>query len=96
MIETPGVDDADELASAMAAAAEDTLPHKGHVGNARRFADVIWDRFSLALLNANGKPHEQFVHLIHELEMDELALKIVDRLKVCPFRLSTTVITTSG
>ena len=78
-----GVDAADELASAMAAAAEDTLPEEGYLEAARRFATVIWDRFSLNLLNATERQHEQFVHLIHELEMDELALKIADRLKVC-------------
>ena len=67
----------------MAAAAEATLPEAGYLEAARRFATVIWERFSLTLLNAKERPHEQFVHLIHELEMDELALKIVDRLKVC-------------
>ena len=84
-----GVDDADELASAMAAAAEDTLPHKGEVEAACRFATVVWDRFSLSLLNAKERPHEQFVHLIHELGMDRLAVQIADRLKVCHSILQT-------
>lgn len=67
----------------MAAAAEATLPEEGYLEAARRFATVIWERFSLTLLNAKERPHEQFVHLIHELGMDELAMEIADRLKVC-------------
>lgn len=82
------VHDVDELASAMAAAAEDTLPRKRHVEYACRFATVMWDRFSLTLLGAKERPHEQFVHLIHELEMDQLALKKADKLQVCPARIN--------
>ena len=78
-----GIDDADELASAMAAAAQDTPPVQGYLEVACRFATVIWDRFSLTLLDATERPHKQFVHLIHELGMDKLAMQIADRLKVC-------------
>ena len=77
------MDDADELASAMAAAAEATLPQAYRVKMASEFAAVVWDRFSLSLLDAQDRPHEQFVHLIHELGVHELAVKIADKLKVC-------------
>lgn len=67
----------------MAAAAEDTLPEAGCVEDASKFAAVVWDRFSLSLLNAQYMPREQFVHLIHELGIAELAMKIAGNLKVC-------------
>ena len=67
----------------MAAAAEDTLPEAGQVEDASRFAAVVWDRFSLNLLNARHMPQEKFVHLIHELRAEEVAMKIADNLKVC-------------
>ena len=51
------VGDADELAAAMAAAAEDTPPEAGQVNDASKFAAVVWDRFSLSLLDAQDKPH---------------------------------------
>ncbi|KAL3149674.1 hypothetical protein ABBQ38_013506 [Trebouxia sp. C0009 RCD-2024] len=72
---------ADELAAAMAAAAEATVPNQYLVHQAHTFADAVWTRFSIQLLRTTGSPHKQFVHLIHELGMVELALKISDRLK---------------
>ncbi|KAL3149683.1 hypothetical protein ABBQ38_013515 [Trebouxia sp. C0009 RCD-2024] len=72
---------ADELAAAMAAAAEAAVPDQRGLREACTFAEAVWTRFSKALLNAKGGPHEQFVHLIHELGMDELALRIADKLK---------------
>ena len=67
----------------MAAGAEAAISNQGRLQEARKFADAVWTRFSLGLLNAKGGPQKQFVHLIHELGMSELALKIADGLKVC-------------
>lgn len=67
----------------MAAAAEATVPNQAEMLEACTFADVVWSRFTWCLLNAKERPHEQFVHLIYELGMDRLALKIANKLKVC-------------
>lgn len=75
--------DADELAAAMAAAAEAAVSDQRRLHRARAFAEAVWACYSKELLNGTGSPHKHFVHLIHELGMDELALKIADRLKVC-------------
>ena len=60
----------------MAAGAEAAISNQGRLQEARKFADAVWTRFSLGLLNAKGGPQKQFVHLIHELGMSELALKM--------------------
>ena len=72
---------ADELAVAMAAAAEAALPDAGVLQEAHAFAAAVWERFSSHLLDAKDKP--QFVHLTYQLGMKELAVCIANRLKVC-------------
>ena len=67
----------------MAAVAEAKLPIQAMLLEARTFADVVWNGFTWTLLNVEERPHEQFAHLIHELGMDKLALKITKDLKVC-------------
>ena len=79
----------------MAAAAEAAVINHRRRREARTFADAVWTRFSLGLLNATSSAHKQFVHLIHELGMDKLALRIADRLKVCLSILNNVVITTA-
>ena len=87
--------DAVELAAAMAAAAEAAVSNNRDLQEARKFAEVVWARYSANLFTTSDSPHEQFVHLIHELGMDKLALKIADRLKVCLSILNNVVITTA-
>lgn len=77
------VDVAVELAAAMAAAAEAAVSNPIALQEARTFAEAIWTRYSTKLFTPSDTPHRQFVHLIHELGMDKLALRIADKLKVC-------------
>ncbi|KAL3149695.1 hypothetical protein ABBQ38_013525 [Trebouxia sp. C0009 RCD-2024] len=70
-----------ELAAAMAAAAEAAVSNPIALQEARTFAEAIWTRYSTKLFTPSDTPHRQFVHLIHELGMDKLALRIADKLK---------------
>ncbi|KAL3146515.1 hypothetical protein ABBQ32_000765 [Trebouxia sp. C0010 RCD-2024] len=70
-----------ELAAAMAAAAEAAVSDPRDLQQARTFAEAVWTRYSTNLFTPSESPHERFVHLIHELGMDKLALKIADKLK---------------
>ena len=59
----------------MAAAAEAALPDAAALQHAQQFATVMWERFSSSLLD-RGSPERRFAHLIHELGMKQLAVRI--------------------